>query len=77
MILPCRSESFWLARGGVTAQPERKLLLYHFGHRGLPLALISPYNSIAWQRECDEQGNLLNEENQYEIQLQQLLRLLG
>ncbi|EAA6250125.1 hypothetical protein DKP20_24620 [Salmonella enterica subsp. salamae] len=28
-------------------EPERKVHLYHCDHRGLPLALISPANTVA------------------------------
>ncbi|EMR5621135.1 RHS repeat protein, partial [Salmonella enterica] len=76
----------WLAGCGLTVEqmaaqmeeayePERKIHLYHCDHRGLPLALISPDNSIAWQGEYDEWGNLLNEESPHS--LEQLFRLPG
>ncbi|EKT1326274.1 RHS repeat protein, partial [Salmonella enterica] len=76
----------WLAGCGLTVEqmaaqmeeeytPERKIHLYHCDHRGLPLALISPDNDIAWRGEYDEWGNLLNEESRQE--LQQLIRLPG
>ncbi|EDU6202898.1 DUF4105 domain-containing protein, partial [Salmonella enterica subsp. salamae] len=44
-------------------------------HRGLPLALISPDNTVAWRAEYDEWGNLLSEENPEH--LEQLIRLPG
>ncbi|HII1673700.1 TPA: RHS repeat-associated core domain-containing protein, partial [Salmonella enterica] len=56
-------------------EPERKLHLYHCDHRGLPLALISPDNTVAWRAEYDEWGNLLGEENPEH--LEQLIRLPG
>ncbi|EAY9565644.1 RHS repeat protein, partial [Salmonella enterica] len=76
----------WLTQCGLTAEqmknqlephpePERKLHLYHCDHRGLPLALISPDNTVAWRAEYDEWGNLLGEENPEH--LEQLIRLPG
>ncbi|MER45314.1 RHS repeat protein [Salmonella enterica] len=76
----------WLTQCGLTAEqmknqleprpePERKLHLYHCDHRGLPLALISPDNTVAWRAEYDEWGNLLSEENPEH--LEQLIRLPG
>ncbi|EDE9648138.1 type IV secretion protein Rhs, partial [Salmonella enterica] len=56
-------------------EPERKLHLYHCDHRGLPLALISPDNTVAWRAEYDEWGNQLSEENPEH--LEQLIRLPG
>ncbi len=56
-------------------EPERKLHLYHCDHRGLPLALINPDNTVAWRAEYDEWGNLLVEENPEH--LEQLIRLPG
>ncbi|VEA62816.1 protein RhsA [Salmonella enterica subsp. salamae] len=56
-------------------EPERKVHLYHCDHRGLPLALISPDNTVAWRAEYDEWGNLLGEENPEH--LEQLIRLPG
>ncbi|EEI3462224.1 RHS repeat protein [Salmonella enterica subsp. salamae] len=44
-------------------------------HRGLPLALISPDNTVAWRAEYDEWGNQLSEDNP--AQLEQLIRLPG
>ncbi|WP_212668237.1 RHS repeat-associated core domain-containing protein, partial [Salmonella enterica] len=44
-------------------------------HRGLPLALISPDNTVAWCAEYDEWGNQLSEENPEH--LEQLIRLPG
>ena len=78
----------WLAGCGLTVEqmaaqmekeytPERTIHLYHCDHRGLPLALISPDNGIAWRGEYDEWGNLLREESPQEPQLQQLIRLPG
>ncbi|MEM0571856.1 RHS repeat-associated core domain-containing protein, partial [Salmonella enterica] len=76
----------WLAQCGLTAEqmknqleprpePERKIHLYHCDHRGLPLALISPDNTVAWRAEYDEWGNQLSEENPEH--LEQLIRLPG
>ncbi len=76
----------WLAQCGLTPErmagqleprhePERKIHLYHCDHRGLPLALISPDNTVAWRAEYDEWGNLLGEENP--AHLEQLIRLPG
>ncbi|HHA3404839.1 TPA: RHS repeat-associated core domain-containing protein, partial [Salmonella enterica subsp. salamae serovar 1,4,12,[27]:b:[e,n,x]] len=76
----------WLTQCGLTAEqmknqleprpePERKLHLYHCDHRGLPLALISPDNTVAWRAEYDEWGNQLSEDNP--AQLEQLIRLPG
>ena len=56
-------------------EPERKLHLYHCDHRGLPLALITPDNQVAWRGEYDEWGNLLSEDNP--AHLEQLIRLPG
>ena len=80
----------WLAGCGLTVEqmaaqmekeytPERTIHLYHCDHRGLPLALVSPDNGIAWRGEYDEWGNLLNEDSPQEpqLQLQQLIRLPG
>ena len=55
--------------------PERTLHLYHCDHRGLPLALISQDGAISWRAEYDEWGNVLREDNPYN--LQQLIRLPG
>ena len=49
--------------------------LYHCDHRGLPLALITPDNTVAWRGEYDEWGNLSGEENP--AQLEQAIRLPG
>ncbi len=76
----------WLTQCGLTAEqmknqleprpePERKVHLYHCDHRGLPLALISPDNTVAWRAEYDEWGNQLSEDNP--AQLEQLIRLPG
>jgi RHS repeat-associated protein len=76
----------WLAGCGLTVEqmagqlephhePERKVHLYHCDQRGLPLALISTDNTVAWRGEYDEWGNLLGEENPE--QLEQLIRLPG
>ena len=76
----------WLAGCGLTPEqmagqlelhdePKRKLHLYHCDHRGLPLALITPDNTVAWRGEYDEWGNLLSEDNPNN--LQQLIRLPG
>ncbi|HAU3358371.1 TPA: hypothetical protein JDL67_000955 [Salmonella enterica subsp. salamae] len=76
----------WLTQCGLTAEqmknqleprpePERKIHLYHCDHRGLPLALIDPDNTVAWHAEYDEWGNLLGEENPEH--LEQLIRLPG
>lgn len=76
----------WLAGCGLTVEqmagqlephdePERKVHLYHCDLRGLPLALISPDNHVAWRAEYDEWGNLSGEENPE--QLEQLIRLPG
>ncbi|EKT7568165.1 RHS repeat protein [Salmonella enterica] len=73
----------WLTQCGLTAEqmknqleprpePERKVHLYHCD---LPLALISPANTVAWCAEYDEWGNLLGEENPEH--LEQLIRLPG
>ncbi|ECH2413692.1 Rhs family protein [Salmonella enterica] len=56
-------------------EPERKVHLYHCDHRGLPLALISPDNTVAWRAEYDEWGNQLSEGNPEH--LEQLIRLPG
>ncbi|HCL5275926.1 TPA: RHS repeat protein, partial [Salmonella enterica] len=76
----------WLTQCGLTVEqmknqleplpePERKVHLYHCDHRGLPLALISPDNTVAWRAEYDEWGNQLSEENPEH--LEQLIRLPG
>ena len=76
----------WLAGCGLTVEqmagqlephdePERKLHLYHCDQRGLPLALITPDNAVAWRAEYDEWGNLSGEENSE--RLEQLIRLPG
>ncbi|MES0533610.1 RHS domain-containing protein, partial [Citrobacter portucalensis] len=76
----------WLAGCGLTPEqmaaqmeplpvPERTLHLYHCDHRGLPLALISQDGAISWRAEYDEWGNVLREDNPYN--LQQLIRLPG
>ena len=76
----------WLAGCGLTVEqmagqlephdePERKVHLYHCDQRGLPLALVSPDNQVAWRGEYDEWGNLSGEENPE--QLAQLIRLPG
>ncbi|MGY6355030.1 RHS repeat-associated core domain-containing protein, partial [Citrobacter amalonaticus] len=74
----------WLAQCGLTPEqmknqlepiyiPVRKIHLYHCDHRGLPLALIDVNGAIAWRAEFDEWGNILREDNPYN--LQQLIRL--
>jgi RHS repeat-associated protein len=76
----------WLAGCGLTVaqmagqlepydEPERKIHLYHCDHRGLPLALVSPDNTLAWRAEYDEWGNQLSEENP--AHLEQQIRLPG
>ena len=76
----------WLAGCGLTVEqmagqlephdePERTLHLYHCDQRGLPLALITPDNQVAWRAEYDEWGNLLGEENP--AHLEQVIRLPG
>ncbi|EOI1352454.1 RHS element core protein [Citrobacter amalonaticus] len=76
----------WLAGCGLTPEqmagqlephdePKRKQHLYHCDHRGLPLALITPDNQVAWRGEYDEWGSLLSEENPEN--LEQLIRLPG
>ncbi|EQB4819418.1 RHS repeat-associated core domain-containing protein, partial [Citrobacter amalonaticus] len=76
----------WLAQCGLTPEqmknqlepeytPERKIHLYHCDHRGLPLALIDINGAIAWHAEFDEWGNMLREDNPYN--LEQLIRLPG
>ncbi|WP_176203180.1 RHS repeat-associated core domain-containing protein, partial [Salmonella enterica] len=76
----------WLAGCGLTPEqmagqlePEyilqRKIHLYHCDQRGLPLALITPDNQVAWRGEYDEWGNLSGEENPEH--LEQLIRLPG
>ncbi len=76
----------WLAGCGLTPEqmagqlePEyilqRKIHLYHCDQRGLPLALITPDNTVAWRGEYDEWGNLSGEENPEH--LEQLIRLPG
>ncbi|EBW9791871.1 type IV secretion protein Rhs [Salmonella enterica subsp. enterica serovar Weltevreden] len=76
----------WLAGCGLTPEqmagqlephdePERALHLYHCDQRGLPLALITPDNQVAWRAEYDEWGNLSGEENP--AHLEQVIRLPG
>ncbi|WP_217805541.1 RHS repeat domain-containing protein, partial [Salmonella enterica] len=76
----------WLAGCGLTPEqmagqlepeytPQRKIHLYHCDHRGLPLALITLDNQVAWRGEYDEWGNLSGEENPAD--LEQLIRLPG
>jgi RHS repeat-associated protein len=76
----------WLAGFGLTVaqmagqlepydEPERKIHLYHCDHRGLPLALVSPDNTLAWRAEYDEWGNQLSEESPEH--LEQQIRLPG
>ncbi|EKA2296085.1 RHS domain-containing protein, partial [Salmonella enterica] len=76
----------WLAGCGLTPEqmagqlepeyiPQRKIHLYHCDHRGLPLALITLDNQVAWRAEYDEWGNQLNEENPHHME--QLIRLPG
>ncbi|EPY1675420.1 RHS repeat-associated core domain-containing protein, partial [Salmonella enterica subsp. enterica] len=76
----------WLAGCGLTPEqmaeqlepeytPQRKIHLYHCDQRGLPLALITPDNTVAWRGEYDEWGNLSGEENPEH--LEQLIRLPG
>ncbi|MBJ8738439.1 RHS domain-containing protein, partial [Citrobacter amalonaticus] len=76
----------WLAQCGLTPEqmknqlepiyiPVRKIHLYHCDHRGLPLALIDVNGAIAWRAEFDEWGNILREDNPYN--LEQLIRLPG
>ncbi|EHB41279.1 RHS repeat-associated core domain protein [Salmonella enterica subsp. enterica serovar Infantis str. SARB27] len=76
----------WLAGCGLTAEqmagqlepeytPQRKIHLYHCDQRGLPLALITPDNTVAWRGEYDEWGNLSGEENPAD--LEQVIRLPG
>ncbi len=76
----------WLAQCGLTVErmaaqleplpePEREIYLYHCDHRGLPLALITPDNQMAWRGEYDEWGNLLSKDNP--AHLEQLIRLPG
>ncbi|MBH0368953.1 DUF6531 domain-containing protein [Salmonella enterica] len=76
----------WLAGCGLTPEqmagqlepeytPQRKIHLYHCDQRGLPLALITPDNTVAWRGEYDEWGNLSGEENPAD--LEQLIRLPG
>ncbi len=76
----------WLTQCGLTPEqmknqlepeytPERKIHLYHCDHRGLPLALIDVNGAIAWRAEFDEWGNILREDNPYN--LEQLIRLPG
>ncbi|HFV9602101.1 TPA: RHS repeat-associated core domain-containing protein, partial [Salmonella enterica subsp. enterica serovar Wangata] len=55
--------------------PQRKIHLYHCDQRGLPLALITPDNTVAWRGEYDEWGNLSGEENP--AHLEQVIRLPG
>ena len=56
-------------------EPQRNVHLYHCDHRGLPLALITPDNTVAWRAEYDEWGNLSGEESLEH--LEQLIRLPG
>ncbi|MBH0743371.1 RHS domain-containing protein, partial [Salmonella enterica] len=76
----------WLAGCGLTPEqmagqlepeytPQRKIHLYHCDQRGLPLALITPDNTVAWRAEYDEWGNLSGEENPAD--LEQVIRLPG
>ncbi len=76
----------WLAGCGLTPEqmagqlepeytPQRKIHLYHCDHRGLPLALITLDNQVAWRAEYDEWGNLSGEENPAD--LEQVIRLPG
>ncbi|ECG1481049.1 type IV secretion protein Rhs, partial [Salmonella enterica subsp. enterica] len=76
----------WLAGCGLTPEqmagqlepeyiPQRKIHLYHCDQRGLPLALITPDNTVAWRGEYDEWGNLSGEENPAD--LEQVIRLPG
>ncbi|EBX5220057.1 type IV secretion protein Rhs, partial [Salmonella enterica subsp. enterica serovar Weltevreden] len=76
----------WLAGCGLTPEqmagqlepeytPQRKIHLYHCDQRGLPLALITPDNTVAWRGEYDEWGNLSGEENP--AHLEQVIRLPG
>ncbi|EEM8340736.1 hypothetical protein DFQ66_22785 [Salmonella enterica subsp. enterica serovar Amager] len=76
----------WLAGCGLTPEqmagqlepeytPQRKIHLYHCDQRGLPLALITPDNTVAWRGEYDEWGNLSGEENPEH--LEQVIRLPG
>ncbi|MBY5254217.1 RHS repeat protein [Citrobacter amalonaticus] len=76
----------WLAQCGLTPEqmknqlepeytPERKIYLYHCDHWGLPLALIDVNGLVAWRAEFDEWGNILREDNPYN--LEQLIRLPG
>ncbi|EDP9633546.1 type IV secretion protein Rhs [Salmonella enterica subsp. enterica] len=76
----------WLAGCGLTPEqmaeqlepeytPQRKIHLYHCDHRGLPLALITLDNQVAWRGEYDEWGNLSGEENPEH--LEQVIRLPG
>ncbi|EDH8416497.1 hypothetical protein CB740_22130 [Salmonella enterica subsp. enterica serovar Enteritidis] len=76
----------WLAGCGLTPEqmagqlepeytPQRKIHLYHCDQRGLPLALVTPDNTVAWRGEYDEWGNLSGEENPAD--LEQVIRLPG
>ncbi|EGI5017161.1 type IV secretion protein Rhs, partial [Salmonella enterica subsp. salamae] len=76
----------WLAGCGLTPEqmagqlepeytPQRKIHLYHCDQRGLPLALVTLDNQVAWRAEYDEWGNQLNEENPHHME--QLIRLPG
>ncbi|EBY4636008.1 DUF4329 domain-containing protein [Salmonella enterica subsp. enterica serovar Enteritidis] len=76
----------WLVGCGLTPEqmagqlepeytPQRKIHLYHCDQRGLPLALITPDNTVAWRGEYDEWGNLSGEENPEH--LEQVIRLPG
>ncbi|EKT7570154.1 RHS domain-containing protein [Salmonella enterica] len=44
---------------------ERNLHLYHYDHRGLPLVLIAPDNSVAWRAEYDEESGLYYNRHRY------------
>ncbi len=57
---------------GAGVYAAEKIHLYHYD---LPLALISPDNTVAWRAEYDDWGNLLSEENPEH--LEQLIRLPG
>ncbi|EMR52100.1 putative protein RhsC [Salmonella enterica subsp. enterica serovar Dublin str. DG22] len=76
----------WLAGCGLTPEqmaeqlepeytPQRKIHLYHCDQRGLPLALVTPDNTVAWRGEYDEWGNLSGEENPEHLEL--VIRLPG
>ncbi|VEA63245.1 Protein rhsA [Salmonella enterica subsp. salamae] len=57
---------------GAGVYAAEKIHLYHYD---LPLALISPDDTVAWRAEYDEWGNQLSEDNP--AQLEQLIRLPG